>query len=73
MITTDLHEIVLSKGDVRIGAIEYPDRKRPAIIVQKGSSAGVYGYFRNIDQARAFMGELAQLVGAVREESDENT
>ena len=72
MITTDLHEIVLSKGDVRIGAIEYPDRKRPAIIVQKGNSAGVYGYFRDFTSARLFMYELAQLVGAVKEEYDEN-
>ncbi len=67
MITTDLREIVISKGDVSIGAAEYPDRKRPAIIVQKGNSAGVYGYFRDIDNARAFMNELAQLVGAKKE------
>lgn len=67
MITTDLREIVISKGDVSIGASEYPDRKRPAIIVQKGNSAGVYGYFRDIDSARAFMNELAQLIGAKKE------
>lgn len=67
MITTDLREIVISKGDVSIGAAEYPDRKRPAIIVQKGNSAGVYGYFRDIGSARDFMNELAQLIGAKKE------
>ena len=72
MITTDLHEIVISKGDVSIGAAEYPDRKRPAIIVQKGNYAVVYGYFRDIDSARTFMNELAQLIGAKKEDANEN-
>lgn len=72
MITTDFHEIVLSKGDVRIGAAEYPDRKRPAIIVQHGNSASVYGYFKDLNCARLFMAELAELIGAKKEDGKDD-
>lgn len=72
MITTDLREIVLSKDETSIGAVEYPDRKRPAIIVRHGNSDSVYGYFRDIETAELFMNELAELVGAKKEKEHEN-
>jgi hypothetical protein len=72
MITTDLREIVLSKGDTSIGAVEYPDRKRPAIIVRHGNSDSVFGYFKNIKCARLFMNELAELVGAKKEDDHDH-
>lgn len=72
MITTDLREIVLSKGDTSIGAVEYPDRKRPAIIVRHGNSASVFGYFKDIECARLFMNELAELVGAERKADNDH-
>lgn len=68
MKTVDIREIVLTKGDTSIGAATYPGRKRPAIIVQHGNSAGVYGYFKNLAHAKAFMDELANLVGAKKED-----
>lgn len=73
MITTDLREIVLSKDETSIGAAEYPDRKHPALIVRHGNCDTVYGYFRSIESAESFMNELAELVGAKKENSDENT
>ena len=68
MKTAEMRDIVLVKGDTSIGAITYPDRKRPAAIVQHGNSATVYGYFRDVKSARAFMTELSELVGAVKED-----
>ena len=67
MITTNLREIVLSRGEDSIGVAEYPDRKRPAIIVRHGNSESVYGYFRNIECAELFMDELGKLVGVKKE------
>ena len=71
MKIADVHEIVLSKGDTSIGAATYHDRKRPAIIVQHGNGATVYGYFTNAACAKLFMNELAELVGAKKEKDDE--
>lgn len=60
----DLKMTVLTKGDTNIGAALLPDRKRPAIVVQRGNSAGVYGYFKDAICAKLFMDELAEMVGA---------
>lgn len=67
MKTYDACEIVLSRDETSIGAATYPDRVRPAIVVRHGNCDTVYGYFRNIECARAFMHELADLVGAKKE------
>lgn len=47
MKTVDISCKVLTRGDTSIGAATYPGRKRPAIIVQHGNSASVYGYFKD--------------------------
>lgn len=67
MKTVDLKMTVLTKGDTSIGAATYLDRKRPAIIVQRGNSASVYGYFKDANCAKLFMDELAELVGAKKD------
>lgn len=33
--------------DLFIGSEQYPNRKRPALIVKRGNSAFVIGYFKN--------------------------
>lgn len=39
--------LVNSEKELFIGSEQYPDRKRPALIVQRGSSAVVVGYFKD--------------------------
>lgn len=39
--------LVHKDKDLFIGSEQYPDRKRPALIVQRGNSAVVIGYFKN--------------------------
>lgn len=70
MKTVDISCKVLTRGDTSIGAATYPGRKRPAIIVQHGNSASVYGYFKDGICMALFMDELAELVGAKKEEDD---
>lgn len=57
----------LTDGKTTIGAQLFPDRKRPAICVQKGNKIKVYGYFQSIEAAQEFMHELAILVKAKEE------
>ena len=45
----------------------FPDRKRPAICVQKGNKIKIYGYFQSVEAAQEFMHELAILVKAKEE------
>lgn len=73
MKTVDIACKVLTRGDVSIGAGTYPDRKRPAIIVQRGNFATVYGYFKDAICAALFMDELAELVGAKEEDVNEKS
>lgn len=51
-------------GSVKIGAYSFTDRKKPCICVEKGNACVVYGSFIDIDRAKEFMNELADLVGA---------
>lgn len=54
----------------KIGAYMFPDRKRPALCVEKGNTITVFGYFQNKARAELFMHELAQAVGAIEETKD---
>ena len=39
--------LVHHEKELFIGSEQYPDRKRPALIVQRGNSAVVIGYFKS--------------------------
>ena len=39
--------LINTEKELFIGSEQYPDRKRPALIVQRGSCAVVIGYFKN--------------------------
>lgn len=58
---------VLQKGDEKIGAFLFPDRKKPSLCYQKGGRIIVYGTFNSVESAIEFMDELAEFVGAVKE------
>ena len=59
--------VLVGANDSKIGAYKFPDRRRPALCVEKGNTITVYGYFRDTETAQKFMHELAQAVGAVEE------
>lgn len=59
---------VLQKGEEKIGAFLFPDRKKPSLCYQKGGRIIVYGTFNSIESAEIFMDELADFVGAVKGE-----
>ena len=52
--------------DVSIGAMKFPDKKRPALCITEGSTAQVYGYFNNDECAMLFMQKLAELLGVTK-------
>ena len=46
--------VLEGRDGIKIGGYRFPDRKRPALCVQKGNRLTVYGYFRDDDSARLF-------------------
>lgn len=57
-------------GDVKIGAYKFADRKKPCLCVEKGNEVTVYGTFNSESAADEFMNELAEFLGAEKEEED---
>lgn len=52
--------------DISIGAMKFPDKKRPALCIVEGSTAQVYGYFNNDECAMLFMQKLGELLGVTK-------
>ena len=61
-------DIVIRKGDLAFGAINYPDRKHPALCITYGNQSNVYGYFRSDELAHEFLLVVADMIGAKQEE-----
>lgn len=55
--------ITWTNKDISIGAMKFPDRKKPALCIVEGNTAQVYGYFNNDECATLFMQKLAELLG----------
>lgn len=55
--------ITWTNKDISIGAMKFPDRKKPALCIIEGTTATVYGYFRDDYSAETFMQKLAELFG----------
>ena len=62
---------VFIKGDMRIGAYQFPDRKRKALCVVEGNVATVCGYFSSDELADHFMASLADMFGLEEDEEKE--
>lgn len=58
--------ITWTNKDVSIGAMKFPDKKRPALCIVEGSTAQVYGYFNNDECAMLFMQKLGELLGVTK-------
>lgn len=52
--------------DISIGAMKFPDRKKPALCIIEGTTATVYGYFCDDYSAETFMQKLAKLFGVAK-------
>lgn len=48
----------LTDGKTKIGAQLFPDRKRPAICVQKGNKIKIYGIFKVLKQHKSLCTNL---------------
>ena len=55
--------ITWKNKNISIGAMKFPDRKKPALCITEGSTAQVYGYFNNDECATLFMQKLGELLG----------
>lgn len=53
--------------DISIGAMHFPDRKKPALCIMEGNTVYVYGYFNSDDCAILFMQTLEELLGLRRQ------
>lgn len=51
------------KGELVIGVTHIPNRKRPALYVQKGNTIHPYAYFKDENEASRFMYELGEFLG----------
>lgn len=52
----------IENNGVFIGAMNFPDRKRPAFIVERGNTAIVLGTFRNVEMVEEFEKALKDLL-----------
>lgn len=50
----------------------FPDRKKPALCVEEGSSIRVYGYFQSKEGADEFINKLGKMVNAQFEGGSDN-
>lgn len=58
--------IIWTEKDTSICVEHFPDRKRPALCITKGTFVTVCGYFKDDVSAELFMSELGNLVGATK-------
>ena len=56
---------------ISIGAFMMPEQKKPVIGVMEGNTCTVYGHFTSEASADAFMTKLAELVGAIDEDEED--
>jgi hypothetical protein len=50
--------IVDTKKEIFVGSEQLPDRKKPSLVVQRGNSITVLGYFTNQESADLFQKAL---------------
>ena len=55
--------MLLRKGDNAIGAMQYPDRKRPSVVFVQGNQATVFGTFSNEEAANEFVEKMMVFFG----------
>ena len=48
---------------IKIGAYNFPNRKKPCLCIEEGNRIVVYGYFNSSEDAEEFMKKFSELVG----------
>ena len=56
-------KLCIQHNEVFIGATQYPDRKKPSFVVERGNEAIVLGSFRNVEAVDEFENALKELLG----------
>jgi hypothetical protein len=59
--------LLIFKNGVEVGAMHFPDRKKPMLCIKNEELICAYGSFTSDEHARYFMHLLAELVGAKSE------
>lgn len=62
--------ITWTNKDISIGAMHFPDRKKPALCIVENNTAQVFGYFNDDECATLFMRTLEELLGIAMSDKD---
>lgn len=52
----------ITYNDVTIGSMQFSNKHKPCLVIKKGHVCNIYGYFKNDDNANAFMLELVNFI-----------
>ena len=63
---------VLTNRKIKIGAYNFPNRKKPCLCIEEGNRIVVYGYFNSSECAEEFMKKFSELVGVKIDRGNEN-
>lgn len=61
---------VSTNRKIKIGAYNFPNRKKPCLCIEEGNRIVVYGHFNSSEYAEEFMKKFSELVGAKIDEGD---
>lgn len=56
-------KVGIQNNEIFVGAIHFPDRKKPCLIVERGNQALVLGSFRNEEMVEEFEKALKEILG----------
>lgn len=56
-------KVGIEHNGVFIGAVSYPDRKKPCLVVQRGNEAVIIGTFNNVSCVQHFEEAIRELLG----------
>lgn len=63
---------VSTNRKIKIGAYNFPNRKKPCLCIEEGNRIVVYGHFNSSEYAEEFMEKLGELVCAKMDRGNEN-
>lgn len=53
----------LTNRKIKIGAYNFPNRKKPCLCIEEGNRIIVYGHFNSSEDAEEFMKKFGDLIG----------
>ena len=64
--------MVLTTGDIKVGAYQISCRKKIALCVEEGNTMYVCGYFSSKDHAEFLMRKIGEIIGQKMEDGHED-